>query len=223
MNNPFAFQVLGCETSFLTVCQLLGEQRTDGGELKRIFDSELVYLREQVQPTALMRQLPFDACGEAGAYMENECILENAAVQKKSAYQCLAVLLTVGGAGEQYVRDLFLQGEHLRALVADATLSAWLFAMDEAVQDEIQAICDRRNVGVAQRLEAPDDLPMVKQNELCEALDAECLAGVRVTDAHMLVPEKSMCYVLKLCEDSRQFAAGHDCTHCKKTDCRMRI
>lgn len=223
MNNPFAFQVLGCEPSFLTVCQLLGEQRTDGGELKRIFDSELVYLREQVQPTALMRQLPFDACGEAGAYMENECILENAAVQKKSAYQCLAVLLTVGGAGEQYVRDLFLQGEHLRALVADATLSAWLFAMDEAVQDEIQAICDRRNVGVAQRLEAPDDLPMVKQNELCEALNAECLAGVRVTDAHMLVPEKSMCYVLKLCEDSRQFAAGHDCTHCKKTDCRMRI
>ena len=220
MSEKISVLHVSCEPDFSVVCRLLGEERTNLQEIKRIYDSELVRLHELVQPVVLMRKISADAFGnECGG----SCVFEETMAQNKddeSAF--LAVLITVGEDGEVYVRELFSHGEHLRALVADAMLSAWLFAMDKMVQDEIRAICDKRNVGVAQRMEAPDDIPLVKQNEICEALDAERLAGVRVTAAHMLVPEKSMCYVLQLCSDTEQFVVGHDCEKCGKKDCKMR-
>ncbi|MGN0337231.1 MAG: ASKHA domain-containing protein [Lachnospiraceae bacterium] len=197
-----------CEPEFSVVCGLLGEGRADQGEIKRIFDSELVKLRELIQSTALMREVSFHISGKAGKDLETT--------------DSLAVLLTVGEAGEQYVHELFAQGEHLRALVVDAMLSAWLFAIDEKVQDEIRVFCAGQGVGVAKRLEAPDDLSVEMQGMVCQTLDADRLAGVRVTEAHMLVPEKSMCYVLELTDDCDRFAAGHDCAKCEKKDCGMR-
>lgn len=192
---------VACDPGFPAVCALLGEARADTGTIKEIFDAELVHLRGLVKPVALW--------GRTGVG------------DKPSGRAYLAVLLTVGGAGEQYVRELTAQGEHLRALVADAMLSAWLFAMDENVQDEIHAFCVRQDVGVSRRLEAPESLPPETQEMICEALHAAQLAGVCVTQAQMLTPEKSMCYVLELTGDRKQFAAGHDCSKCEKKDCGM--
>ena len=214
-----------CEPDFSVVCGLLGEGRTDQGELKKIYASELVKLRELVYPVVLMKQSEvgetFFPADDSGA---KNCTLEGKTDTGDGTGQLLvlSVILTVGGAGEQYVRELFAQGEHLRALVVDAMLSAWLFAMDKKVQDEIRAFCIGQGVGVAKRLEAPDDLSPEMQGIICEALDAERLAGVCVTEAHMLVPEKSMCYVLELTDDCERFAAGHDCEKCEKKDCGMR-
>ena len=185
-----------CEPEFSAVCNLLGEGQTDKKQIKAIYDAELVCLRRLVKPVALWGQC------DTGSF--------------------LAVLLSLGRAGEQYVRELIAQGEHLRALVADAMLSAWIFAMDAKVQDEVRVYCDRLSMGVAKRREAPDDLSPEMQGIICEALDAERLAGVSVTEAHMLVPEKSMCYVLELTGDCERFAAGHDCETCEKKDCGMR-
>lgn len=192
---------IACEPKFPAVRALLGEGRADAGQIKEIFDAELAHLRGLVKPIALWG---WTGMGD-----------------KSSERAYLAVLLTVGGAGEQYVRELTAQGEHLRALVADAILSAWIFAMDESVQDELRAFCMGQDVGVARRLEAPEALPPEAQKMICEALHAERLAGVCVTEAQMLTPEKSMCYVLELTGDRKQFAAGHDCGRCEKMDCRM--
>lgn len=190
-----------CEPEFSAVCGLLGEGRADAGQIKEIFDAELVHLRRLVKPTALWRHFGIG--------------------DKPSGMGYLAVLFTVGGAGEQYVRELTAQGEHLRALVADAMLSAWIFAMDEKVQSEMHAFCVRQDVGVAKRLEAPEALPLKAQKMICEALHAKRLAGVCVNEAYMLTPEKSMCYVLELTGDCERFAAGHDCGKCEKKDCGM--
>ena len=178
------------------VCGLLGEGRTDKTQIKEIYDAELKQLRGMVKPVVLWGQC------DTGLF--------------------LAVLLSLGRVGEQYVRELVAQGEHLRALVADAMLSAWLFAMDEKVQDEIRIFCAEQGVGVTKRLEAPNELSPEMQGIICETLDADRLAGVRVTEAHMLVPEKSRCYVLELTDDCDRFAAGYDCAKCKKKDCGMR-
>ena len=194
MNEKIKKLHVSCEPELSTVCRLLGDRQTDQGEIKRIFDTELVQLRELVQPVALM--------GISADF--------------------LAVLLTVGEAGEQYVHELFAQGEHLRGLLADAMLSAWLFAMDEKIQDELRSYCTRRRLGVAGRRETPHELPGEKLKMICEVLDAERLAGVCVTETYMLVPEKSMCYVLELTDDCERFAAGHDCEKCEKKDCGMR-
>lgn len=201
MSGKISQLKIACEPEFSAVRALLGEGRTDAKQIKEIFDEELVYLRGLVKPTALWGR--FGAEGKSG----------------KTAY--LAVLLTVGGAGERYVRELFARGEHLRALVADAMLGAWLFAMDEKMQDEMHAFCVGHGAGVAKRLEAPEALTPETQGMICEALHAERLAGVCVNEACMLTPEKSMCYVLELTGDCEQFAAGHDCRKCKKRDCGM--
>lgn len=216
---------VACEPEFPAVCGLLTGGQTDSGQIKKIFDEELAQLRGLVKPVALLKRLEAEEkiffAGEAGA---TKCAVSDTinCVDQLDATWFVAILLTVGEAGEAYVRELFAQGEHLRALVVDAMLSAWLFAMDEKVQDELRVFCSRRDVGVVKRLEAPDGLAPEIQGMLCEALDAEQLAGVRVTDANMLAPEKSMCYVLKFCGHSDQFAAGHDCGRCKKKDCGMR-
>lgn len=210
---------IACEPKFPAVCALLGEGRADAGQIKEIFDAELVHLRGLVKPAALWGRLEAERvpvpAGDGGA------IIYAPAEGESGETVYLAVLLTVGGAGEQYVRELTAQGEHLRALVADAMLSAWIFAMDEKVQREIHTFCVRQGVGVAKRLEAPEVLPLKVQQSICEALHAERLAGVCVTDAYMLTPEKSMCYVLELTGDCGRFAAGHDCGKCEKKDCGM--
>ena len=214
-----------CEPEFSVVCGLLGDRRVDVTQIKEIYGAELAYLRGLVKPVALMKQCEVkETLILAGDSDAKKCTFEDKidASDGIERVLVLSVLLTTGEAAEQYVRELFAQGEHLRALVADAMLSAWLFAMDEKMQDEIRAFCAGRGVGVAKRLEAPDDLSFEMQGMICETLDADRLAGVRVTETHMLVPEKSMCYMLELTDDCDRFAAGHDCAKCEKKDCGMR-
>ena len=199
-----------CEPEFSVVCGLLGDRRVDVTQIKEIYGAELAYLRGLVKPVALMKQCEVkETLILAGDSDAKKCTFEDKidASDGIERVLVLSVLLTTGEAAEQYVRELFAQGEHLRALVADAMLSAWLFAMDEKMQDEIRAFCAGRGVGVAKRLEAPDDLSFEMQGMICETLDADRLAGVRVTETHMLVPEKSMCYVRKLTDDCDRFAA----------------
>lgn len=218
----YQFNVV-CQPEFPAVCGLLGEGRTDVTEIKRIFETELPQLRGRIVPIALMSEVSIHTSGEAGKDLLCKGMIgETADHNHADTVDALAVLLTVGTAGEQYVRELFAQGEHLRALVADAMLSAWLFAMDEKVQTKIRAFCVGQGVGVAKRLEIPRDLSPEMQEQICEVLDANGLADVHVTDAYMLMPEKSMCYLLELTGDCDRFEAVHDCEKCKKKDCGMR-
>lgn len=214
---------VSCEPELSTVCRLLGDRRTDGKEVNRIFDTELVRMRELIEPVVLMCEVSFRTFDETDKdYLCRGMIEGTVAHNYDETVDSLAVLLTVGEAGEQYVRKLFAQSEHLRALVVDAMLSAWLFALDEKVQDEIRDYCSGKGIGVAKRLEAPEDFSPVMQARICKELDAKQQADVYVTEAGMLVPEKSMCYVLELTDDCDRFAAGHYCAKCKKKDCGMR-
>ena len=198
-----------CEPEFETVFGLLGEYKAASHETKRIVASELERLRKVVTPVALLRSFAVD-----GDFAKASMLTAD--------IQVMVVLLTLGNAGEQYVQELLRQGEHLRALVADAILSAWLFAADECVKSDIRDWCREHACGVKRRLEAPDGLALVMQKKLCDRLHAQELVGVHATDAHMLVPEKSMCYLLELCSDREQFEAGHDCARCENEKCGMR-
>lgn len=191
--------LIKCEPDFTSVCRVLGEERNNPEESKEIYEQELTKLRQLVHPVALFGTLQ----GEAHEPL-------------------LAVLLTVGRDAEQYTKELFSKGEHLRALIVDGMQSAWLFAMDEQIQGEIKAFCERERFGVKRRMEAPDTMQIEMHWRVCEALHAEQLADVYVTDAYMFDPEKTMCYVLMLSDNCDQFLAGHDCRLCKRTDCQMR-
>lgn len=198
-----------CEPEFSSVCRLIGGGQPETGQLKEIYVSELNNLRKLVKPCAL-----------AGFFIADEELSAVCGFENGTSY--LAVLLSLGDAGSRYVEALFSEGEHLRGIVADALQSAWLFAADEKLEEHILKLCRERGFGVSGRLEAPRDLPIVMQKLICDRLGAKEQMGVHVNDSGMLVPEKSMCYLLALCEDSGSFAAGHDCARCEKKNCGMR-
>ena len=129
---------LCCEPDPAAVWGLLGMRGRVDEEIQKVMDEELAVLRKLVKPIALVQNIRVDLF--------------------QTGEEMLAVLLTVGTAGD-YVAELFSAGEHLRALVADALLGAWLFAMDEAVQREIGRWCTEHGFGVCRRLEAPEDFP----------------------------------------------------------------
>lgn len=200
--------ILRCEPEAAVVRRLAGIPEGADGGMEKLIADELAALRIRVEPAALVRQIRADQTLAA------LCCLPVGG-------ELLAVLLSVGSAGD-YVDGLFSRGEHLRAFVADALLSAWLFAMDEELLRELMPWCEGQGVGIISRLEAPGDAPMELQREICKRLDSERRVGVRVNDACMLSPEKSMCYLLRLRADSRHFFARHDCAKCQRADCAMR-
>ena len=172
------------------------------------YERQLWQLRAQVQPVAYVARVTADET-LAGYGIPVGCGL-------------LAVVLTLGSAGADEVRRLCTRGEHLDALVSDALQNAWLFAADHELQEQLRVWCETRQLGIGARLEPFAQLPGEAQRWICEQFSGETDFGVRITTGGMLYPEKSMCYLLRLDEDCTRFAAGHDCSHCSKTDCGMR-
>ena len=236
-----------CAPDLSAVRRLLGMRDRVDEETQKVMDEELAVLQKLVEPIALVQNIRADEafhapmrcaggeeapggskCSVRGKGMSaaSKCSLGDQHAITADLFQTgeemLAVLLTVGTAGD-YVAELFSAGGHLRALVADALLGAWLFAMDEAVQREIGRWCTEHGFGVCRRLEAPEDFPGELQRVICKRLDSERRAGVHVNDGCMLVPEKSMCYLLRLDRDCGRLAMGHDCARCGRRDCGARM
>lgn len=207
------------------VWRLLGMRGEADRKLQNIYETELACLSALVEPTALVRSIRADevpALGDARLSVpEAELFAGNKEVRVPGT-EFLAVLLTAGADGESRVRELFAAGEHLRGLLADALLSAWLFAMDEALTEQLRGWCQEAGVGISARLEAPGDMPMEVQGLICARLGSEGRVGVRANESGMLLPEKSMCYLLKADLDCGRFQVCHDCARCGKLDCGMR-
>lgn len=224
---------LCCEPDPAAVWGLFGMRGRADEEIQKVMDEELAVLRKLIKPIALVQNIrvdeaffaPMCCTGGDGMHVDSKCSLDDWYAMTVDLFwpgeEMLAVLLTVGSAGD-YVAELFSAGEHLRALVADALLGAWLFAMDEAVQREIGRWCTEHGFGVSRRLEAPEDFSGELQRVICKRLDSERRAGVHVNDGCMLVPEKSMCYLLRLDRDCGRLAMGHDCARCGRRDCGAR-
>ncbi len=202
---------LSCDPKPAAVWRLLG-MTGDGDEgLRAIYESELAELRALGEPRALVQAM----CGSDVPAARDRAVFA-------PGEEFLAVLLSAGAAGSRRVQELFAQGEHLRGLLADALLSAWVFAADEMLRGLLVDWCKENRRGISGRLEAPGDVPTGTMRLICEKMEGEARAGVFMSASGMLVPEKSMCYLLALDGHCGRFAAGPDCGRCGKRDCGMR-
>lgn len=208
--------LLTSRPSYQAVKQSLGDRtqipesdaRCSDSDMYEIYCSEMERLEHLVVPAAYVSRLRAD-----GTFEKNGV---------SCGQDLLAVVLTLGAEGEAYVERLGAQGEHLRALVADAILNAWLFAADRNLQELLRKWCTDHRLGVRERMEPYARLPEQAQGWICGQFMAEADFDVRLTAGGMLQPEKSMGYVLLLDDKGYRFAVGHDCSSCERSDCMMR-
>lgn len=180
----------------------------ESDEVCQAYESQMSRLTSLIHPTAYLRHCLADETFEKQGVI--------------SGQELLAVVLTIGAAGADDVQKLYAQGEYLQALISDAIQSAWLFAADLELREYLRTWCKKNGCGIRARMEPLEQLPVYAQQWICNHFWAQPGFDVHVTAGGMLVPEKSMCYLLVLDQDCTRFAAGHDCAHCGKTDCGMR-
>lgn len=210
---------LNVQPTLRAVRQLLGDRTAvdigthpaaedDSDKVRQAYESQMSRLMPLIHPAAYLKYCLADETFEKHGVV--------------SGQELLAVVLTLGAAGADDVQKLYAQGEYLQALISDAVQNAWLFAADLELREYLRAWCVKNGCGIRARMEPLEQLPVYAQQWICNHFLAQPGFDVHVTAGGMLVPEKSMCYLLVLDADRTRFAAGHDCAHCGKTDCGMR-
>ncbi|WP_283607978.1 vitamin B12 dependent-methionine synthase activation domain-containing protein [Faecalispora anaeroviscerum] len=108
-----------------------------------------------------------------------------------------------------------------QALVLDAIGTA-------AIECFCDALCDRWRKEFTGSFLRPrfspgyGDLPLALQKPLLECLDSSRTAGINLTDALLMIPQKSVSAIVGIGREGCT-AQFHDCTLCNKSDCEFRL
>lgn len=130
----------------------------------------------------------------------------------------LVVIATIGPGITRLIEKSFREGDSYNALVIDAMAGSAMFAFENALTQPLMQICRGKCVGISGRLPAGPD--MIRR--ACLAAESERTVGVRVTNAGLMLPEKTLCTIYTLTDDVSVFRADHDCSHCPNKTCMMR-
>ena len=131
------------------------------------------------------------------------------------------VLLTVGNQVSRLYEEEFRKEDYLAGLLIDTIADCYLFKMEKALEPYIRQQCRKRNVGIAKRVDAPNDIPFGFQKVVYDKTDA-VNEEIKINESYMLEPLKSMTYALILSENQNEFHAEHDCRNCSAKECKMR-
>jgi hypothetical protein len=106
-----------------------------------------------------------------------------------------------------------------KAAVGQAVCAAWL---DQLAADYVEGL----ELGEGEYLTPPfspgyGDWDLSHQQEVLDLLDAPRRMGLTLTQAGMLVPEKSITALVGV-SDRQEESCGQKCMRCKKTDCPFR-
>lgn len=132
------------------------------------------------------------------------------------------LIATVGREVTEYSDRLFKEGEYLKGMLVDAMADSCLFSLEPIWQEQVREACGDRNVGIARRLEAPQDLPMTAQKVAYDVLNAKEELDMKISSGYMYDPVKASCQVFVLTDDKETFRTQHNCRACPKLDCKMR-
>lgn len=132
------------------------------------------------------------------------------------------VLMTLGAEVSQLITQLFEEGEYMGGMLADTIADHCLFSVDDYLTEELRPVCAELRLGVSKRMDAPEDMPMERQNDILIETNGKEELSVGITSGLMFDPVKSQGYILKLTGDKDIFEAGHDCTKCSAVNCKMR-
>lgn len=132
------------------------------------------------------------------------------------------VITTVGDEISSYIEKYFDEGDYVKGMLADALADICLFEMEKSWGHTLMEECRKRGLGIARRLEVPQDLPMETQKAAFEVIGGEELPQMRLSEGYMFYPVKSICHVFLLSDEAEQFEIEHNCRTCNNRSCNMR-
>lgn len=135
------------------------------------------------------------------------------------------VIYAVTSVGDKLVKlsnTAFDNGDYVRGMMYDVMADCALFSLEKRLMQILKEVCGEHNIGISERLEAPNDIPMHVQKEAWEMLELDKNFGIGITDGYMYNPIKTTCQVFIVSEDTAKFKACHDCRKCPNIGCKFR-
>lgn len=129
---------------------------------------------------------------------------------------------SVGGEVSRRSTEAFQKGDPMLGMMLNAIADSALFHMEESLERILQKDCSSRRLGIAGRLEAPEDMPMEAQELIYRQTCAKELGGMEISSGYMLNPIKSSAVIFQLTEEEGCFRVRHDCTGCSRKKCHLR-
>lgn len=160
---------------------------------------------------------------KSGAILKLDTLSEKTQTEKYPyGTKVIYAVITIGDEIEKKSAEEFENGNYVRGLIYDAFADAVLFRLDDIVTEKIKKFCSENKIGISERLEAPNDIPLQLHSQLCTALNLKENLGITVNEMFMFSPVKTMCGVFVVTDDEKCFNAVHDCRKCTNVNCTMR-
>lgn len=131
----------------------------------------------------------------------------------------LFALTTLGKEMDEYLCELFSEGEYTKALVMDAAATVYLFSMQKMMEHELYQHCMEKNYGICGQLRVSQQISLEFQKEIVDKLGAGEY-GITVNSSYMLSPEKSVSLIYLIGEKGK-FTPEHGCSGCGR--CAMKL
>lgn len=126
----------------------------------------------------------------------------------------LYYIITLGHEVQNYVSELFEEGEYLAGMLLNAMADEFLFTAEDVILPQVKKFCMELGVGISNRMEAPKDIPLEFHSYIFRKCNLNEKLGMKLSEGYMFDPVKTSCVVFELSEDTSIFNGGHDCSRC---------
>ena len=136
----------------------------------------------------------------------------------------IVCLVSIGENLNQKIDSFFSEEKYLEAYLLDQMASDALFFASEKLNEMLCRDMKSEGWYLVQKAEAGEgDIPLERQKDFLDIIRAECDIGVRVNDAGVLLPEKTMVYAFSADKEGKELCLNHDCRQCSRKDCGFRM
>lgn len=140
----------------------------------------------------------------------------------RQAQRVCIVAVTIGPQLEQRVTELFKQGEYAAGTILDAVGSDAVEKLADRLQQQLADMAKRQGLEVTWRYcSGYGDLPLQINDRLAEITDAHTI-GISVTEAGMLLPQKSILGIVGFNLPGADTPVMNKCAHCQAENCAYR-
>lgn len=137
------------------------------------------------------------------------------------AREVAVMAVTIGEEVEHAIKEAFDDGEYSRGLLLDAAATTAVEAVADQLNRMIEESAKKRGLTTAFRFSPGyGDWSITVQSDIVRLAEGDRI-GIRVTDAAMLLPRKSVTAVIALRDHSAP-SAVHGCSICPQKNCLSR-
>jgi len=175
-------------------------------------------------PVALYTTLPVRDFRHQQATLENGAVFTGPLVARAlaGATEISLAVCTIGPALEEQVAALFATGDPVRAMALDGAGVAALGEVSGMVVAQIRGEASARGLGTGMRASPGQEGWPIEQQRVLFGLVTADEIGVRLTENCLMLPRKSVSFVIGLGPDMRPDAVA--CDFCSKRErCRWRV